>query len=117
MLSSLQRSFSYRTQGSFFPKTFALSAVCSVWLGKAMIMNLASLVNELVNALNGQLKMVSVNKLVTVVTSKNTTDFKKQSDSTAVIGNRRHFVALFKPLSYKKTLKKKFIERNTLTTA
>ena len=45
--------------------------------GKAMIVNLASLVNELVNALNGQLKMVSVIKLITVVTSKNITDFKK----------------------------------------
>ena len=44
--------------------------------GKAMIVNLASLVNELVNALNGQLKMVSVIKLITVVTSKNITDFK-----------------------------------------
>ena len=36
-------------------------------------MNLVSLVNELVN---GQLKMVSVIKLITVVTSKNITDFK-----------------------------------------
>ena len=44
--------------------------------GKAMIVNLASLVNELVNALNGQLKMVSVIKLITVVTSKNITDLK-----------------------------------------
>ena len=36
-------------------------------------MNLVSLVNELVN---GQLKMVSVIKLIMVVTSKNITDFK-----------------------------------------
>ena len=66
---------------------------------KAMVVNLVSLLNELVNALNGQLKMVSVIKLITVVTSKNITDFKnsKQSDSTAVIGNRRHLVPLFKP--------------------
>ena len=43
--------------------------------GKAMIVNLVNLVNELVNGPNGQLKMVIVVKLITVVTSKNITDF------------------------------------------
>ena len=33
--------------------------------GKAMIVNLVSLVNELVNGLNGQRKMVNVIKLIT----------------------------------------------------
>ena len=42
--------------------------------GKAMIVNLVSLVNELVNGLNGQLKMVNVIKQIT--TSKNITNFK-----------------------------------------
>ena len=39
-----------------------------------MIVNLVSLVNELVNGLNGQLKMVNVIKQIT--TSKNITNFK-----------------------------------------
>ena len=52
---------------------FSVALQCTAE-GKAMIVNLVSLVNELVN---GQLKMVSVIKLITVVTSKNITDFKK----------------------------------------
>ena len=39
-----------------------------------MTVNLVSLVNELVNGLNGQLKMVNVIKQIT--TSKNITNFK-----------------------------------------
>ena len=39
-----------------------------------MIVNLVSLVNELVNGLNSQLKMVNVIKQIT--TSKNITNFK-----------------------------------------
>ena len=71
--------------------------------GKAMIVNLVSLVNELVNGLNGQLKMVNVIKQIT--TSKNITNFKnyKRSDSTAVIRNRRRLVQTFRVK--KKTLK------------